>query len=66
MKLPEFKLVLEKLEDINIVFGKWQKYSFSFSLMKGQVDKKCHIYCGGTIRFERKVGFQLWESTDVA
>jgi hypothetical protein len=65
MKLSEFKLVLQKIEDINIVLENGKSIPSHFHITEvGQVDKK-YIDCGGTIRFERKVGFQLWESTDV-
>ena len=65
MKLSEFKLVLQKIEDINIVLENGKSIPSHFHITEvGQVDKK-YIDSGATIRLERKVGIQLWESTEV-
>lgn len=64
MKLSEFKKVLASKETIafELPDGKWVPPHFHVTEV-GQIDKK-FIDCGGTIRNESVVNFQLWEAND--
>lgn len=64
MKLSELETVLKDLQSITIFKpdGGFVPQHFHVTEI-GLIDKK-YIDCGGTVRVERKIGFQLWEADD--
>ncbi|MCS7474110.1 DUF6428 family protein [Myroides odoratimimus] len=64
MKLSEVKVVLEKLDRVDFQFEDGTFVAEHFHVTEvGQVTKK-FIDCGGTMREEVKVSFQLWNADD--
>lgn len=64
MKLSEVKVVLENLDRVDFQFEDGTFVAEHFHVTEvGQVIKK-FIDCGGTIREEAKVSFQLWNADD--
>ncbi|MEC4116843.1 DUF6428 family protein [Myroides phaeus] len=64
MKLSEVKAALESLEKVDFQFEDGSFVPAHFHVTEvGQVDKK-YIDCGGVIRREIKVSFQLWNAND--
>src|SRR5690606_1050482 len=65
MKLSEVKAALENLERVDFQFGDGSFVPQHFHVTEvGQVDKK-YIDCGGAVRYEKKVSFQLWDANDL-
>ncbi len=65
MKLSDFKKQLSTLADLNFVLPNGTFVSKHFHVTEvGQVTKH-FIDCGGTVRNEKVVNFQLWEANDV-
>lgn len=65
MKLSEIKVALENLERVDFQFGDGSFVPEHFHVTEvGQVDKK-YIDCGGIVRYEKKVSFQLWDANDL-
>jgi hypothetical protein len=65
MKLSEIKTQLEGLPQVNFILPDGSQVPAHFHVTEvGQVSKK-YIDCGGTLREESKVTFQLWEDGDV-
>lgn len=64
MKLSELEKELKVLESITILKPDGGFVPKHFHVTEiGLIDKK-YIDCGGTVREERKIGFQLWEADD--
>lgn len=64
MKLSEFKKVLKSKSEIAFELPNGELVPSHFHVTEvGQVEK-FFIDCGGTIRKERRVNFQLWEAND--
>ena len=64
MKLSEFKKQLSTITDLNFVLPNGTFVPKHFHVTEvGQVTKK-FIDCGGTVRNEKVVNFQLWEAND--
>lgn len=64
MKLSEFKEVLKSKSEIAFELPNGELVPGHFHVTEvGQVEK-FFIDCGGTIRKERRVNFQLWEAND--
>ena len=64
MKLSEFKKQLSTVTDLNFVLPNGAKVPQHFHVTEvGQVTKN-FIDCGGTVRNEKVVNFQLWEAND--
>ena len=64
MKLSEFKKQLSTVTDLNFVLPNGTKVPQHFHVTEvGQVTKN-FIDCGGTVRKEKVVNFQLWEAND--
>jgi hypothetical protein len=64
MKLSEFKTLLSGLSSLDFVLESGMSVPAHFHVTEvGQVQKR-FIDCGGVIRFEKKVSFQLWEAGD--
>jgi hypothetical protein len=65
MKLSAIKTQLEGLPQVNFILPNGSQVPAHFHVTEvGQVSKK-YIDCGGTLREESKVTFQLWEDGDV-
>jgi hypothetical protein len=65
MKLSAIKTQLEGLPQVNFILPNGSQVPAHFHITEvGQVSKK-YIDCGGTLREESKVTFQLWEDGDV-
>jgi Family of unknown function (DUF6428) len=65
MNLSAFKQALSQVDELVVKLPTGKNVSTHFHITEvGQIDKK-FIDCGGTIRHEQKVSFQLWESIDV-
>src|SRR5690606_12075967 len=64
MKLSEIKTILDTLPELHFVLEDGEQVPDHFHVTEvGQISKK-FIDCGGTIRDEKAVNFQLWYSTD--
>lgn len=64
MKLSEVKEALAKVERVDFQYEDGTLVPEHFHVTEvGQVNKK-YIDCGGVIREEVKVGFQLWNAND--
>lgn len=64
MKLSEVKEIIPKLDKIEFQLENGATIPLHFHITEiGQIDKK-FIDCGGTLRHEQKVSFQLWNSVD--
>jgi hypothetical protein len=64
MKLSDFKKQLSTITDINFVLQNGTVVPKHFHVTEvGQVTKS-FIDCGGTVRNEKAVNFQLWEAND--
>jgi hypothetical protein len=64
MKLHEVKEVLKKIEFLNFQLPDKTMVPVHFHVTEvGQITKK-FIDCGGTVRDEKTVNFQLWEAHD--
>ncbi|WP_347049813.1 DUF6428 family protein [Flavobacterium olei] len=64
MKLSEIKSVLEKLESVNFELPDGTFVPENFHVTEiGQIHKS-YIDCGGTVRKETSVNFQLWDAND--
>lgn len=64
MKLSEFKDILNTKSELIFELSNGELVPSHFHVTEvGQVDK-FFIDCGGTVRRERRVSFQLWEAND--
>jgi hypothetical protein len=64
MKLSEFKKLLSTITDLNFILPNGTIVPKHFHVTEvGQVTKN-FIDCGGTVRNEKMVNFQLWEAND--
>lgn len=64
MKLSDIKQALSNLDYIEFILPNGQKVPSHFHVTEiGEVNKK-FIDCGGTIRNESNINFQLWEAND--
>ncbi|MBA4239982.1 MAG: hypothetical protein C0448_04620 [Sphingobacteriaceae bacterium] len=64
MKLSEFKKQLSTVTDLNFVLPNGTLVPKHFHVTEvGQITKN-FIDCGGTVRNEKVVNFQLWEAND--
>ena len=64
MKLSEFKMILGSLSELNFVLPDGQAVPKHFHVTElGQVEKR-FIDCGGAVRNEKSVNFQLWQADD--
>lgn len=64
MKLSEFKNELKKLETICFELPNGKQVPSHFHVTEVGTITKHFIDCGGTIRNEKVVNFQLWEAND--
>ena len=64
MKLSEFKIALSRCQELTFILPNGQAVPSHFHVTEvGQIDKH-FIDCGGTIRKEQMINFQLWEAND--
>lgn len=64
MKLSEIKNILTHLQELHFVLENGEQVPEHFHVTEvGQINKK-FIDCGGVIRDEKAINFQLWFSTD--
>lgn len=64
MKLSEFKSILEKQENIAFELPNGELVPAHFHVTEvGQISKR-FIDCGGKLRNEERINFQLWEAND--
>ena len=64
MKLSELKNILSGLNSVEFILENGELVPNHFHVTEvGMVEKK-FIDCGGTLRNERVVNFQLWTSSD--
>ncbi|OOV29653.1 hypothetical protein BXU11_07220 [Flavobacterium sp. LM5] len=64
MKVSEVKENLQKLEDVNFSLPNGQMIPIHFHVTEVGIVTKKFIDCGGTIRVEQVVNFQLWNAND--
>ncbi len=64
MKLSEFKSNLKALNAIQFIQSNGQVVPAHFHITEVGVTTKNFIDCGGTVREEKYVNFQLWEAND--
>lgn len=65
MKLSEVKAHLQNLEQLDFVLPNSQKVESHFHVTEVGMITKNFIDCGGKIRNEKVVNFQLWSANDV-
>ncbi len=65
MNLSEFKSHLKTLETLEFRLPDGSLVPAHFHLTEIGLIDKVFIDCGGTLRQEKKISFQLWYSTDV-
>ncbi|WP_046755490.1 DUF6428 family protein [Kordia jejudonensis] len=65
MKLSEVKARLQNLEQLDFVLPNSQKVERHFHVTEVGMITKNFIDCGGKIRNEKVVNFQLWSADDV-
>ena len=64
MKLSEIKNILTNLQELHFVLENGEQVPDHFHVTEiGQINKR-FIDCGGVIRDEKAINFQLWFSTD--
>jgi len=64
MKLSQVKAILTTLENFAFKFENCNEIPNHFHITEVGMVTKNFIDCGGTIRSERLINFQLWYSTD--
>lgn len=64
MKLSEVKKALENLSDVNFKLPNGNIVPEHFHVTEVGLITKNFIDCGGTVRNEKVVNFQLWEAND--
>lgn len=64
MKLSEIKSALQKLSTISFQLPNGELVASHFHVTEVGIINKHFIDCGGTVRKEEVVNFQLWEAND--
>jgi hypothetical protein len=65
MKLSEVKKALSTMEDVNFILPDGRMVPTHFHVTEVGAVTKNFIDCGGTLRKEEVVNFQLWEANDL-
>jgi len=65
MKLSEVKNILPTLQNVEFKLEDGTMVPLHFHITEVGMIKKDFIDCGGTVRQEQKVNFQLWSANDV-
>ena len=66
MKLSEFKNHLSTIQDLNFVLPNGNNVPTHFHITEAGLISKHFIDCGGTVRTERSISFQIWVANDVS
>ncbi|RZJ71650.1 MAG: hypothetical protein EOO45_11670 [Flavobacterium sp.] len=64
MKLSEIKMILPKLDNVSFQFENGQSVPEHFHVTEVGIIDRRFIDCGGTMRHEQIVNFQLWDAND--
>ena len=64
MKLSQAKNIIKSLDVVNFIFPDGTSLSEHFHVTEVGLITKNFIDCGGTVRKETVVNFQLWEAND--
>ncbi len=64
MKRSEFKNHLNRLHQVNFVQANGQPVPSHFHVTEAGLISKHFIDCGGTVRMDQTISFQLWTSHD--
>ncbi len=64
MKLSELKEVLPSLNEVVFQLPDGELVPAHFHVTEVGLVQKRFIDCGGTLRFEERINFQLWEAND--
>lgn len=64
MTLKEFKTILATQEELHFQLQNGEKVPAHFHITEVGLVTKHFIDCGGTVRNEKKINFQLWTSVD--
>lgn len=64
MKLSQFKEHLDQVSDINFTLPDGSLVPTHFHVTEAGLTTKHFIDCGGTVRLEKKISFQLWTALD--
>src|SRR3954468_4336419 len=64
MRLSELKNKLSELDAVNFIQPAGQPVPAHFHVTEVGLTTKYFIDCGGTVREEKYVNFQLWEAND--
>ena len=64
MKLSQIKNILKSVEAVNFVLADGTSVPEHFHVTEVGLITKNFIYCGGTVRKETVVNFQLWDAND--
>lgn len=64
MTLEQLKKILPNLNQVNFVLENGQHVPEHFHVTEVGMIQKTFIDCGGVIRKEQKVNFQLWDAND--
>lgn len=65
MKISEFKTKLAQMNELHFILPNGEAIPSHFHVTEIGAIEKHFIDCGGTIRKESKVNFQLWTAEDV-
>lgn len=65
MKLSQFKQFLNTVSELNFVQPNGNMVPKHFHITEAGLTTKHFIDCGGTIRTEKNISFQLWSANDV-
>jgi hypothetical protein len=64
MRLSEFKTIISKSESINFQLENGLTIPEHFHITEVGINSKKFIDCGGTVREENTISFQLWHAND--
>ena len=64
MNLSQIKNILSSLEEVNFELPNGTMVPVHYHITEVGQSTKNFIDCGGTVRQEKKVSFQLWEAND--
>ena len=64
MKLSKVKSILKSLETVNFILEDDTKVPEHFHITEVGLITKNFIDCGGTVRKETSINFQLWDAND--
>ncbi|MCH8546129.1 MAG: DUF6428 family protein [Cryomorphaceae bacterium] len=64
MKLSQFKALLDRVSQLTFVQPDGRFVPSHFHITEAGLTTKHFIDCGGTVRTEKTIGFQLWTAND--